>query len=103
MFFQLNPLNILSVHKVPDNVKLCNKHDLFLQYLNQTMKIGAELRFTCCIYIQHNADATLFYDSKNPSTIGKRSWKSVYMSVKLHTRCIPSSVNNDINEKTRNE
>ena len=60
------------VHK-PDKVKLCNKHDLLFQYLYQPMKISAKLGFTCCIHIQHNADATLFYDSKNSPAGRKRN------------------------------
>lgn len=53
---------------LPDKVKLCNEHDLFFQNLYQTMKICTEFRFTSCINIQHDTDATFFYDSKHSPT-----------------------------------
>ena len=59
------------VPMVPDEVKLCNEHDLFFQYLHQCMEVCAELRFTRRIHIQYNTDTAFLYDSKNSPTARK--------------------------------
>ena len=68
---------LLLVHVVlnlPNEVKLCNKHDLFLEYLDQCMKVSTELRFTFCVHIQYNGDTPLLDYSKNPSTVTKNDF-----------------------------
>ena len=69
---------------LPNEVKLCNKHDLFLEYLDQCMKVSTELRFTFCVHIQYNGDTPLFDYSKNSSTVRKNDFNQSKTRTLLH-------------------
>ena len=84
VIFTVLSLLVCVVLNLPNEVKLCNKHDLLLEYLDQCMKVSTELRFTFCVHIQYNGDTPLLNYSKNASTVRKSDFNQSKTRRLLH-------------------